>query len=205
MDLERRITSRLIQAGTQATVSQLAEIRLRPDGHLTGYAIVWDALSLDLGGFVERVSRGAVELDADVLATYNHRLDQLLGRTASGTLSVTLDDTGLAYDVTLPDTGAGRDVRELVRRGDVVGSSFTFATMDQKWTKVAGTDTQLRTLTKIRVSEVGPVTAPAYPDTSVATRSMTLAGASEQAAAAAAAMLENQRRRTEGLLWRLED
>jgi len=200
-DPEMRILTLELNPEVQATVSHLAELRLRGN-KLTGYAIVFEALSLDLGGFVERVARGAVELASDVLATLNHRIDNLLGRTSSGTLAVTIDDVGVAYSIDLPQTSAGRDVRELVTRGDLKGSSFVFEAEAQKWSKVGEKD--LRTLTKIRVAELGPVTLPAYPDTSVAMRARTLDGATERARAAADALRRiRQRRAGDALLWRL--
>lgn len=156
------------------TVAAGTEVREARDGKLEGYAIVYDALSRDLGGFVERVAKGAVELASDVLGTFNHSLDHLLGRTGSGTLELGLDDRGLRYRIDLPDTGAGRDVRALVRRGDIRGSSFTFRTIDQAWSKSGAA--ALRTLQKIRVTEVGPVILPAYPDTTAAMRSLPRGG-----------------------------
>jgi len=198
----RIVTSKIDpERAAKATISNLAELRL-VGPKLRGYAIVFDAISLDLGGFVERVARGAVELAGDVLATLNHRIDNLLGRTSSGTLELTVDEVGLSYSVKLPDTSAGRDVRELVSRGDLEGSSFTFEVSEQKWSKV--NDRDLRTLTKIRVSEVGPVTLPAYPDTDVALRALTLDGATDRARSAAEALQRiKQRRRGDELLWRV--
>ena len=107
-------------------------------GALGGYALKFERYSQNLGGFVEQVARGAVDktiADAvDVLCRYQHDDNHLLGRTASGTLVLTRDDTGLLYDVpALPDTTSGRDVAELCRRGDVTGSSFAFRTLEDDW------------------------------------------------------------------------
>lgn len=145
-------------------------------GALGGYALKFERYSQNLGGFVEQVARGAVDktlADAvDVLCRYQHDDNHLLGRTASGTLVLTRDDTGLLYDVpALPDTTSGRDVAELCRRGDVTGSSFAFRTLEDDW---GFTDQgfPLRTLLQIRLLDVAPVVSPAYLDTSSALRSL---------------------------------
>ena len=68
------------------------ELRTASDGTgvLTGYAIVYNSLSQNLGGFVERILPGAADKSlADgvrVLARYNHDDNMLLGTTDAGTL-----------------------------------------------------------------------------------------------------------------------
>lgn len=101
----------------------------------------------------------------DVIATFNHQIDRLLGRTASGTLRLTQTPAGLAYEVDLPEAAA--DVRELLARGDLRGSSFTaFAGKGgEKWTK------DLRELIDLDLVELGPVVLPAYPDSTADVRS----------------------------------
>ena len=144
-------------------------------GRLAGYALKYDKLSRDLGGFVERVAAGAVDKSLadglDVMARYNHDDDKLLGRTSSGTLTLRSDDTGLWYEAELPDTQWGRDVAALAARGDVSQSSFAFYTIDDDWSETEA-GYPLRTLNKVRLVDVAPVNTPAYPDTSVAMRSL---------------------------------
>ena len=59
----------------------------------------------------------------------------MLGRTASGTLKLSVDDTGLIYETELPNTTLGNDVYEMVNRGDFYESSFMFTVNDakQRW------------------------------------------------------------------------
>lgn len=110
--------------------------------------------------FTEVIRRGAFARaflpGKDVLATYNHDPNRLLGRTASGTLRLIDSPDGLRYEVVLPESAA--DVRELLARGDLSGSSFTaFPLSDgQKWTG------DLRELTGLELVELGPVTLPYY-------------------------------------------
>jgi HK97 family phage prohead protease len=140
-----------------------------------GYAAVFGKPSEDLGGFVEYIDRGAFDsvLNDDVRALFNHDPNMLLGRTVSKTLRVWQDEQGLAYELTLPDTAPARDLRTLIERGDVNQSSFAFrvAKDGDKW--VMQGDKTTRYIKRLsRLYDVSPVTYPAYPDTSVATRSM---------------------------------
>lgn len=144
-------------------------------GVLAGYAAVYERLSQNLGGFVEKVAHGAFAQSlADnnpVLARYNHDDNQLLGTTEAETLRVSSDETGLPYDVDLPDTSVGRDVAVLAKRGDVRYSSFAFRTLEDAWS-VTDQGFPLRTLLKVQLVDVAPVNNPAYRDTSVGMRSL---------------------------------
>lgn len=130
---------------------------------LRGYAALFDEPSPDLEGFVEVVERGAFDLaaDTDVLGRYNHEL--LLGSQRGKTLTLEVDERGLLYELTPPDTEHGRHVLEMVRRGDVTGSSFMFSTIDAEYGRRDGA--LVRTLQKVRLYDVGPVDLPYYPQT----------------------------------------
>ncbi|MGO1050738.1 phage major capsid protein [Crossiella sp. CA198] len=157
-------------------------MRDRGDGSsgrtIRGYAYVFDKLSGDLGGFRERIDRGA-GLDSlsgdDVYATYNHNDSAVLARSGAG-LRTGEDERGGWYEIDLPDTSTGRDVAELVDRGVLHGSSFAFTVespdADQTYTRDEKSGELIRTLKRFRVHELGPVTRPAYPDTTVARRSI---------------------------------
>jgi HK97 family phage prohead protease len=140
-----------------------------------GYAIVWNRLSQNLGGFVERVDPSAANKSladgVDVLARYNHDGNLLLGRTSSGTLRLEADGTGLGYEVDLPDTTAGRDIAVLMERGDVRHSSFAMRVMDDDWS-LTEQGFPLRTITDLHLVDVAPVNSPAYLDTSSGLRSL---------------------------------
>jgi hypothetical protein len=138
---------------------------------LVGYAAVFDSPT-DLGWFVEVVERGAftetINQD-DIRALVDHNSGRIIGRNKSGTLALSEDERGLLVDITLPDTQAGRDIRESVKRGDIDGQSFAFDTLDDAWETKDGKE--YRTLTRVKLYDVGPVAFPAYPDTTVAVRS----------------------------------
>ena len=152
-------------------------VELREEGDTltaTGYAAVFDRLSQSLGGFVERIAPGTFRStlkQADIRALFNHSPDALLGRSSTGTLRLTEDDQGLRYEIDLPYTSLGRDVAELLRRGDISGSSFGFRTIADEWGETED-GYPLRTLSEVALRDVGPVTFPAYPDTEASLRSL---------------------------------
>jgi len=161
-------------------VAQPVEFRAAKDddaspGTLRGYAIVFNKYSQNLGGFVEQVDPSAVRKSlADavpVVARGNHDDNQLLGTTEAETLRIGEDDTGLWYEVDLPNTGPGRDHAVLAKRGDLRYSSFAFHTIDDEW-GVTEQGFPLRTLTSIHLIDVAPVVSPAYRDSTVGVRSL---------------------------------
>lgn len=141
---------------------------------LRGYASVFNKLSQNLGGFVERVDPNAFNKSlADgvpVVGRFNHEDNYLLGTTEGGTLRLLADGVGLQYEIDLPDTSAGRDVKVLAERGDLRYSSFAFRTMDDEW-DLTPEGFPLRTLLSVQLVDVAPVVNPAYRDTTTGLRS----------------------------------
>lgn len=135
-----------------------------------GYAVVYDALA-DLGEFFETVKQGALQHVAarDVRALYHHDDMQLLGTTRAGTLSLVADNKGLFFELELPNTSYGNDVLELIKRGDVSGCSFGFIAARENWLE-GGKPT--RELLEVDLHEITLTATPAYPDTSLALRTM---------------------------------
>ena len=171
-DLSDRSTDMAIE---RRTADEGVELR-EEGGTLTaiGYAATFNRLSSNLGGFVERVAPATFRStlnQSDVRALFNHEADHLLGRSSTGTLRLSEDDHGLRYEIDLPATTLGRDVAELLRRGDISGSSFGFRTISDEWSE---TDDgyPLRTLTEVALRDVGPVTFPAYSSTEASLRSL---------------------------------
>jgi HK97 family phage prohead protease len=133
---------------------------------LTGYAIVWNRWSLDLGGFRERSRPGDDAPCATARPLWSHRPDELLARLSAGTLRIEKDAHGLATEISLPTSRA--DIAELVQRRDVTGMSFGFMTLGDLWED--GPQMAERTITDMLVREVSPVAWPAYPQTSISLR-----------------------------------
>ncbi|MFG2747207.1 HK97 family phage prohead protease [Streptomyces chartreusis] len=153
----------------------LVEVRAAGDSRtIGGYAAKYNALSRNLGGFVERIDPGFFaksEGDGwpEVLARYNHDDNRLLGTTEAQTLRLVTDGTGLDYSVDVP--ASREDVYELVQRGDVRRSSFAFYTFADDW-GMTDQGFPVRTLLSGALVDVAPVNTPAYLDTSTGLRSL---------------------------------
>ncbi len=150
-------------------------IELRSVGNtLTGYAAVFGSSSRDLGGFRERINPNAFARSLagapDVVALWDHDRRAILGRTTSGTLKLSQDERGLKFEVQAPNTSVGRDVLEMVGRGDVTGASFAFTPIEQRWIETE--NGYERELLDVELHDVTITPNPAYLDTEVARRSM---------------------------------
>ena len=146
------------------------------NGTVTGLAIRYGSESRDLGGFREIISRGAVaaslaDPEIDPIALWNHEPRLILGRRSAGTLRLNDTVEGLAFEIELPKTTYGDDVRRLVERGDLKSMSFGFTVVPggEKWTTREGV--KVRTLSAIQVHEISLVSDPAYLETTVKMRS----------------------------------
>ncbi len=140
--------------------------------NVSGYASLFEHESRDLG-FYETISRGAFDgrLDDNVILTYNHDMNAILDRNQGGTLKLSVDERGLRYDGTLPNTSTGRDVAELMRRGLLYESSFAFTVEEDEWSEED--DVYKRNITKIgRLFDVSIVGVGAYANTDVALRAL---------------------------------
>ena len=159
------------------------DVEERSDGlgpKITGYAAVFDKMSEDLGGFREKIRRGAFKKaigKSDVRGLFNHDSNYVLGRQSNGTLSLKEDKNGLWMEIEPPDTQIIRDlVIAPIKRGDIREQSFGFIVKEDKWENMDGEKKDkpvTRTIIEVdELFDVSPVTFPAYPDTSVALRSM---------------------------------
>lgn len=166
-DMERRTQQQNVQLRAAGDAGGL--------GVLFGYALTFNSLSRDLGGFLEEVAPGAVDLATTerVIARWNHDSNGLLGTTDAGTLRLLIDDTGVQYEVDLPDTSTGRDMAVLAVRGDIKFSSFAFTVLPggDTW-RLNESDQLIRTLTAIQLFDVAPVADPAYWGSTAGVRTM---------------------------------
>ena len=137
-----------------------------------GYALRFNTLSNDLGGFVETISPEALkEADlSDVRCLIDHDSSKVLGRTTSETLELKVDDEGLYFRTQLPNTTYAKDLYENIRLGNINQCSFGFI-LDENGDEFEKREDGLfkRTLRKIKsLFDVSIVTYPAYNDTQVA-------------------------------------
>ncbi len=176
------------------------EVRAQGDKpQIVGHAAVFNRDSELIGGmFIERIAPGAFAESLgkpdDVRALINHDPNLLLARNISGTLTLREDEQGLHVTIDPPNTTYANDLLESAKRGDISQMSFGFQTIEDSWTRGENGAPDVRTLRKVRLFDVSPVTFPAYPDTDVAVRSHEAFTAQ---AAAAPEDLEARKRRNE--------
>lgn len=160
--------------------AETSEIRVESEGgkrKITGYAAVFNRKSENLGFFEEIIKPGAFKSaldDADVRCLFNHDPNYVLGRTTNGTLRLEENSRGLKFETDLPDTSWAQDLAKTIERGDVNQCSFSFriAKGGETWTESNDDKPALREITEIaELGDVGPVTFPAYPQTTVQARS----------------------------------
>ncbi len=144
---------------------------------ITGYAAVFNEPSVLIrewgAGFIEKITPGAFAESVagdDIRSLWNHNSDFPIGRTKNGSLVLTEDDHGLRYQCTPPATQLAKDFVETIRSGYVDGMSFGFSVLDESWFEDE-TGQLVRTLLKIKLYEVSPVTWPAYTQTEAQVRS----------------------------------
>jgi HK97 family phage prohead protease len=154
------------------TLEKRAVLELRTRGRsLEGYAAKF-GVDARISDFTEVIASGAfaasLKSNNDVLALVDHDPGRVLARTRSGTLKLAEDSTGLAFELSVPDTQAGKDVLALAERNDLGGMSFGFLVPQggDTW------DGDRRTLRAIDLREISVVSSwPAYSGTVVQARS----------------------------------
>ena len=152
-----------------------ADLRLESRGsarRLVGYAARYGAVA-DIGPFRERLSPCAfaesIGEGGDILALLDHDPSRVLGRTRSKTLTLADDEKGLAFEIAVPDTSAGRDALALAERGDLGGASIGFIV--EKESRARDDAGEIRVVEKARLLEISIVSSwPAYAETTVEAR-----------------------------------
>lgn len=163
----------------QARWGFVSRVEVSATGTLVGYAAIFGVPTARQDQFpgTETIARGAFtkalnDPDLAARATVDHSLATigLLGTTAAGTLKLTQDETGLKYEISLPNTQTANDLRELVNRGDVQGASF-LAKMDRSTIERTADGVVHHNFPQLL--DVCITAMPAYPETSVAARTST--------------------------------
>ena len=148
---------------------------------VSGYAVVFNSLSVDLGGFREIIAPTAITQEliasSDVVMNYAHDDNLILARSRNGegTLNLRLDEQGLYFEFDMPDTAIGNQVLESIHRGDISTCSFAFSLDSEdceSWNRDEN-DNIVRTINTISgLYDCAIVTHAAYPSTSVSARSL---------------------------------
>lgn len=133
---------------------------------LTGYALRWNDVSDDRGGYRVRLLPNSAKFADPVHALYSHDLSQVLGTTENGSLRLKSDEQGVKVEIDLPDTTTGRDVSTLVSKGYLRGMSFAMA---QRPDGQVTTENGVRILNAAQytVDEVTITASPSFRQTSI--------------------------------------
>lgn len=146
-----------------------------------GYAAVFDQRTLiwesDYSSwkYYEEIDPGAFNgADmSDVILRYNHSDSaMILARTKNGTLRLSVDDVGLKISADIAPTTGGKDIYQLIKRGDINQMSFAFIVKADQTTRDDKLKEEIRRITAFEtIVDVSPVDFPAYDGTSISARS----------------------------------
>lgn len=147
------------------------------DDYIDGYAavfnqptIIWDFEEIIAPGAFKR----ALQENQDVRTLFNHDPNFPLARTKNGSLILREDATGLWTESRVSKNPMADSVVDHIRTGLVSGMSFAFTVRKNEWIfQEPGSDQMdKRIITEVGVLyDVGPVTYPAYEQTSAKIRS----------------------------------
>ena len=151
------------------------ELRAEEDSKkIVGYAAVYEQLSEDLGGFREKIKKGAFAnsiVTDDIKLLFNHDPNYVLGRNKNGTLKLEEDDYGSKIEAIPPDTSFAKDLINLLERGDIDQMSFGFIVNKDEW-DTTDKDNPIRTLLDVSLFDTSVVVYPAYKQTVANVRSV---------------------------------
>ena len=156
----------------------IKELRTQSSGGekiIEGHAAVFNQQTQIGDSFIEVIERGAFDgCDlADVALFVNHNQASIpLARTVSGTLTLHVDNIGLAIRARL-DVENNRSAQELysaVERGDLKGMSLAFTVSSDDWADLDSALPTRRIKKFERIFEVSACTYPAYEGTDLYAR-----------------------------------
>ncbi len=151
-------------------------LEIRSDGEgeekkAVGIGIVYDEWTELFPGFKERILRGSVKHEKTVKSFFNHDPSMVLSTTRSKpALELNDTDKGLEFVSPIPPTSYGKDLIVNLERGNVKGSSFAFSVPKDGQKTWEEDNVYYREIKKLNLFEIGPVTDPAYIQTSAQLR-----------------------------------
>lgn len=149
--------------------------------HVEGYAAVFNEKTLlwesPYSGtkYYEVIDRNAVDANtdmSDVILRYNHSDAALiLARTSNGSMKIAADERGIKVEADIAPTTAGKDIYQLIKRGDISKMSFAYTSDKDYWENDSVAKTKTRVINHIDfIMDVSPVDFPAYDGTSIEAR-----------------------------------
>ena len=156
---------------------------------IEGYAIVFGQESRLLvdywDAYREIIEPGAVTADDlkgfDIKMTMYHNREKILARSnkGEGTLNLSVDEVGVKYSFEAPNTPDGDTALELVKRGDLSGSSFMYWSDESQNVSYEKTAEGVLLRHVKKISEIYDMTIaadPAYTQTNVTAREVEASG-----------------------------
>lgn len=145
---------------------------------ISGYAVVFEQYSRSFyDEWVEIIDRNAFAntdmSDVVMVVDHSNEVSDVLARSRNGvgTLNISVDEKGVMFRFAVPDTTVGRDIVQLIERGDISECSFAFWTKADEWRYgVAFGDKimdERRIMEVARLADLSIVVRGAYPTTSV--------------------------------------
>ena len=212
METKDKVIRRCVCTPSELHIRETAEGET-PSRTITGYTILFNVPSAPLWSDEDSEAREVIAPEAvtkefldgqDIKMTMFHDSHSLLARSnkGGGTLSYTVDDKGVIFEFTAPNTVDGDKALELVRRGDISGCSFAFTThyfdsdFVERQSKVAANGVNNITYRVKAVTGIYDFTLaanPYYPDTSVEVRELTAELKREQQSATEPTVEEKER------------
>lgn len=145
---------------------------------IEGYAVVFNSLSEDLGGFREIIRPSAITWDlinnSDIIANVDHNNEYMMARRkyGKGNIEFKLDERGLYFRYELANTEKANELLSHIQRGEIDSCSFCFGidydTPGGERMIRNNDGTQIREITRIDgLFDISCVVRPAYIETSV--------------------------------------
>ena len=178
-----------LQQGDEVRRAARVELRAAKDDgagiQIAGLGVPYESRAVlwELDDVIEReiYARGcfreSLATDSDIISCFNHDRNLLLGRQASGSLTVREDDAGVHFAVRV-DAGDDQAMRvwRMVDRGDLNGASVRMRVdalrdEDPRVTKRDGVTYVDWRIERATLREIGPVVEPVYAATTAETRS----------------------------------
>jgi HK97 family phage prohead protease len=158
----RRAPAATMAAGSDETPAD------EPKVTLEGYAMVWNTLSSDRGGFRVKLLPGSAKFTPEVHALFHHDFRAILGATGNNTLRLSSDNVGVKVEIDLPDTQCAADVAELVEDKYVRGMSFSMLWDGIEYdVRDADTDDEVMEVKSFLCDEVTVTAIPSFTDTTI--------------------------------------
>lgn len=145
-----------------------------------GLAIPFDKPSLPIFeeedfAFIEYIDANAfdesINSDDEIMLLCSHEWNAPLARRSVGRLKITKESDGIYFTATPPDTTRTQDLLKDIESGNIQGNSFGFVVEADEWSKDEN-GINIRKVLKGKLYEISTVVNPAYPDTTLAKRSL---------------------------------